>query len=376
MRRSGRRSSAGAYRLPTPVLRRHRKHAKVSTMDRRTFLEAAERHGIAAVAAAALYEDLFEAPAPTPLAPLARPTEPFAAQTQLTRTVQLLAWLGTLLLIGAHAWWSTKGYESIGIGVVLTLTLVWQTAFLGAAEWARRARVVTLEAGFAAIVAFYTPLAAYSVERLLGFEFRSNDFDDFYPYVSGGWVWMELAAIAAAILLLIRYRRPFLALPLTLFTGFLAMDGATRALGGWEHQSTVQHAVLAVGIAILATGVALDYRGWRRFAFWPHIASVWLVAWGLDGLCGGRHALALFIAAALALALGVWLARTTYLIAGGLLGWAAVGVSAHGAAFPFLLMLGGLVFVSFAVWLARSDSRVRRWLSARSLPAPQRDLAY
>jgi hypothetical protein len=342
-------------------------------MDRSTFVAAAERRGVAVPVAEALFDDLYAA---TPATPLERQREPYVAQTRLTPTVQAFVWIGTLLLIGAHAWWSTQGYESLGIGVVLVLTLVWQVGFLGAAEWARRRGAVVLEAGFATIVAFYTPLTAYSIERALGFHFRGHDFHDFYPWVSGGWIWMELAAIGVSLLLVRRYRRPFLVLPLTLFTGFLAMDGGTRALGGWQHEQDVQHVVLVVGVAMLAAAVALDYRGWRRFAFWPHLASVWLVAWGIDGLCDGRHVLAVFLAAAVALVLGIWLARTTHLAAAGLLGWAGIGLSAHGAAFPFLLMLGGLAFVGFAIWLARADSPIRRFLGARTLPAPQRDLAY
>jgi hypothetical protein len=339
-------------------------------VDRRTFLEAAGRRGIDTATAAALHEDLYGAGAE-------RLTQAsFSGANRLTRTVQVLIWVGTIALIGAHAWWSTDGYESLGIGIVLVLTLVWQAAFLVAAEWGRRRGYALLETAFAAIVVFYTPLTAYSLERVLGVDFRWRDFDDFYPWVSGGWVFMEIAAIAVAVLALARYRRPFLMLPLTLFTGFLAMDGATRALGGWQHEAAVEHVVLAVGGLMLAAAVALDYRGWRRFAFWPHLAAVWLIVWGLELLCGEHHTLGLFFAAAIALALGIWLARVTYLALGGVFGWAALSVSAHGAAFPFLLMLGGIGFIALAIWLARVDSPVRRWLAERGLPAPQRDLAF
>jgi hypothetical protein len=342
-------------------------------VDRTTFVEAARRRGIDPETAAALHEDLYSADDPQRLS---RSVSEFGSRTGLSRTVSTLIWIGTVALIGAHAWWSTDGYESLGVGIVLALTLVWQAGFLVAAEWARRRGYGRLEESFAAIVVFYTPLTVYSLERALGVRFRWHDFDDFYPWVSGGWVFMELAAIAAALLALVRYRRPLLMLPLTLFSGFLAMDGATRAFGGWDHERAVEHVVLAVGILALAVGIALDYRGWRRFAFWPHLGGIWLVGWGLDLLCDGRHTLALFLTAALAFALGVWLARVAYLAAGGILGWAALSVSAHGAAFPFLLTVGGIGFIALAFWLARVDSPVRRWLASRGLPAPQRDLAY
>src|SRR5262249_11817840 len=156
----------------------------------------AGRHGITPTTAAELYDDLY-APRAEPEQPqlLSRDPRAFTAQSGLSRLVQVLIWLGALLVIGAHAGWATPGGEAIGIGVVLAVALVWQIGFLAVAEWANRRDYRLLVAGFASIVAFYTPLTVYSLERLFGVTFKSNDFEDFYPYVSGGWVWMELASI-------------------------------------------------------------------------------------------------------------------------------------------------------------------------------------
>ena len=343
-------------------------------VSRDRFLAEAAHTGIDESAALALYERLY--PAAKPESALSRDGTPFTSQTGLSRTVQALVGLGVLLVIGAHAWWSTTGYEALGIGLVLALTLVWQLGFLAAAEWARRAGHGLIEAGFAAVVAFYTPLTIYSVERLLGAGFDDNEFADFYPWISGGWVFMEVGSIAVAAALLWRYRRPFLLFPPTLFAGFLAMDATARILGdGLDDEQTITRVVLAGGIALGLGATALDYLGWRRFAFWPHLTSIWLVAWGLP-LCTGSNTWSLFLVAAVDLLAGVWLARILYLAAGGVIGWAAISMSAHGAAFPFILMLGGLLFIITAIWLAKAESPLRRWLAERKLPAPQRDLAY
>jgi len=341
--------------------------------DEERFLVEARRVGIEHEKARALFERLS---AHGPKSELTRDGTPFDHQTRLSRTVQVFVALGVLLVIGAHAWWSTRGYEAMGIGIVLALTLVWQAGFLAAAEWARRAGHALLEQGFAAIVAFYTPLTIYSIERLLGADFHDNEFADFYPWISGGWVFMEIGSIIVAAALLYRYRRPLLTLPLTLFTGFLLMDASARFLGnGLDDEDTTKWIVLGGGIAIGLVAIGLDYLGWRRFAFWPHLTSIWLVAWGLP-FCTGEHTWSLFLVAAVDLLVGVWLARITYLAAGGVIGWAAICMNAHGAVFPFLLMLGGIVFIAAAIWLAQADSPVRRWLAERQLPAPQRDLAY
>jgi hypothetical protein len=341
--------------------------------DQERFLTEADRVGIEPDKALALFERLHAA---EPKSELSRDGTPFGSQTGLSRTVQVFVGLGVLLVIGAHAWWSTRGYEALGIGIVLALTLLWQVGFLAAAEWAKRAGHGLLESGFAAVVAFYTPLTIYSVERLLGANFDDNEFRDFYPWISGGWVFMEIGSIAVAAALLYRYRKPLLTLPLTLFIGFLLMDGTARLVGdGLDDEDTMKWIVLGGGIVLGLAGAGLDYLGWRRFAFWPHLASIWLVAWGLP-FCTGEHTWSLFLVAAIDLLVGVWLARLTYLAAGGVIGWTALSMNAHGAAFPFLLMAGGILFIVGGIWLARSDSPVRRWLAERELPAPQRDLAY
>jgi hypothetical protein len=186
---------------------------------------------------------------------------------------------------------------------------------------------------------------------------------------------MEIGSIAVAAALLYRYRRPFLTLPITLFTGFLLMDGTVRILGGFDDDTLLKRVVLAGGIVIGLAGILLDYQGWRRFAFWPHVTSIWLIAWGLP-LCTDERTLSLFVVAAVDLILGIWLARLVYLAAGGIIGWTAISMNAHGAMFPFILMAGGILFIVAAIWLAKADSPLRRWLDERTLPAPQRDLAY
>jgi hypothetical protein len=344
------------------------------TVNRERFLVEAGQVGIDRIAALSLFERLYAEPEHG--SELSRNGTPLTDQTRLSRTVQVFVGLGVLLVIGAHAWWSTKGYQALGIGIVLALTLIWQVGFLCAAEWAKRAGHGLLESGFAAIVAFYTPLTIFSIERLLGVDFEHQDYKDFYPWISGGWVFMEIGSILVAAALLYRYRRPFLTLPLTLFTGFLLMDATARIVGnGFDDDDLIKWVVLVGGIVIGLVGILLDYKGWRRFAFWPHLTSIWLVAWGLP-LCTGDNTWPLFLVAAVDLLVGIWLARLVYLAAGGIIGWIAISMNAHGTLFPFILMAGGILFIVAGIWLAKADSPLRRWLDERRLPAPQRDLAY
>ncbi len=354
-------------------------------MDRGRFSAEAASLGITEAQSLALFERLYAepaqawgAPAPLPVAadPLSRPADGFGDQGQLTRLIQVLVWLGVMLVIGAHGWWSTEGYEALGIGLVLGLTLVWQAGFLLAAEWSRREGHGSLEAGFATVVAFYTPLTIYCLQRMAGVEFDFDNYGDFYQWVSGGWVFMEVASIAVAIALLWRYRRPFVTFPLTVFIGFMLMDLTARILetGSDDEFGSIERVVLVGGALMIAAAVVLDLRGWRRFAFWPHLVGLGLVAWGIPLSCDGQT-WSLYLSAGLYLAVGTWLARMLYLAAGGLMLWIALSISAQGPAFPFVLMFGGIAFIGCAIWLARGDSPMRRWLAGRQL-VPQRDLDF
>jgi hypothetical protein len=129
--------------------------------------------------------------------------------------------------------------------------------------------------------------------------------------------------------------------------------------------------VLVFAALATATAVSLDYRGLRRHAFWPHVFAAIGAMSGLEFLLAERSSeTALILAGAAFLAMGVWLGRIAYLVAGGLT--LRIGVTALEPS-PIVLTVSGLALVATSIWLSLSDSPLRRWLQARTLPAPQRD---
>ncbi len=330
------------------------------------FRHAADRVGIDEAAAAALYGELYATPLPAESAQLAEPAARFAEQNTLSRLVQTLLYIGILLVIGSHAWWSAVGYHDHGFGALLALTLAYQAGF-GVAVWqACRRGLSTLAGALAAVIVFYTPVSVYAAERLLGFGLHRS-YDDFYPWISQGWAVMELIAIAVGALAFWRLRTPFLLLPVLLFGYFLAMDGSAHIVGT-DSVRDLGVAVAIYGALCLAAGVALDYRGWRRFALWPHLFAMVSAAWALGTLVDSPQ-LALVLAGAGCVAIGVWLARSSYLAGGGLAVW--IGLTALRPA-PSTLIVSGLALVGVSIWLSLASSPLRSWLSTRTLPAPER----
>jgi hypothetical protein len=344
-------------------------------ISRERLIEATAAHGVSENVADAIWTALLAGqPVAARGAGLRREGEQFAAATRLSRAVRVLLFVGAVLVVGSFGWWSSE--LDWDPGGLLALAVVYGAGFLGVAVHARRRGLDELAAVSATIVAFYAPVVVYAALRLAGFEFayEEDGVAAFYDWIDGGWIWMELVSVAVAAALYAVFRAPLLVFPLGLFLLFFAMDGTARVTGvdlDDASEQAIGAAVLAFGLLSGAVGVALDYRGLRRHALWPHVFCAVGVVDGLGFLLGSKSwELAAILAGAAFLAAGVWLGRVGYLIAGGLSLW--VGVTAL-APSPIVLTLSGLSAVGVAVWLSLAASPLRRWLGSRTLPAPQRD---
>ena len=350
-------------------------HGLVTVVRHDAFLDAAKRSGVTPEVAEAIWGEI--APASPPRTErgtgLRRERESFAQTTRLSRAVKVLLYLGALLVIGSYGWWADQLH--VGMRGLLALSIIYCAGFLVAALWAQMRGLDELATAAALVVAFYVPVIVYASLRLTGFDFgfHEQDVSAFYEWISAGWIWLELAGIVGAVALYVRFRAPLLALPLLLFTVFLAEDGTARAVGLDQDSSNLaigSFVIVFAGLAV-AGGVLLDYRGLRRHALWPHTLGAAGIVVGLEFLLAEHsYQLALILSGGAFLLLGVWLGRVGYLIAGGLALW--IGITALEPS-PAILTVSGLALVGAAVWLSLSSSPLRRWLQARTLPAPQRD---
>jgi hypothetical protein len=347
--------------------------ATTAILAREEFLRAATRSGLAPATAEALWLELVGVPerGVEPGAGLRRDAAPFARATRLSRSVRVLLYVGAVLVVGSCGWW---GYDlHVGVTGLLALSLAYAAGFLAAGLWARARALDELAAAAALIVAFYVPVVVFASLRVADVGFRDQGVSAFYEWISGGWIWLELAAIAGAAGLYAVFRAPVLTLPLSLFVLFLAEDGTARAVGPDLDSSMRAIGAFELVFALLtvAAAVWLDYHGLRRHAFWPHVLGALGIPVGVALLLGlSSYQLALVVSGAAFLVVGVWLGRLVFLAAGGLALW--VGITALEPS-PVVLTASGLGFIGLSLWLSLANSPIRRQLQNRTLPAPQRD---
>jgi hypothetical protein len=293
----------------------------------------------------------------------------------------LLWYAGALIVMGAMGLFSTLAFSRMG-GWALTATAVgYAIVFTAAGHYLWYWKNLRVPGGLLITIAVsMAPLAVYGIQDALdmwGHFGRPGTVGDFYTWIKGSWVPMEIAAIAAALLALWRYRFPFIVMILAFALWFMSMDLTPwifdRAYFTWDERRIVS---LFFGLAVLIVAVIVDRkpRG-GDFAFWLHLFGM-MAFWGGLSLTNSDSELGKFIYCLLnvgLLLLSAVLARRVYAVFGtlgiaGYLGHLAHHVFKDSLLFPFALSLIGVAIIALGLLYHRNQAAIAIWFE-RNFPA-------
>ena len=285
--------------------------------------------------------------------------------------VTVAYYFGAMLMISACAWFLGDKWDVLGSRGVFATVLVYMAVALGVGLWLR-ARGYLVGGGLLVTVAVcLVPLLTYTIEDMLGVwpGERPGAYKEFYPWVHGSWIVMELATIGAAALALRFVPFGFLTAPMAFSFWFFSMDVAEWAFGRGELTRSERCWIsVAVGLLTMLVGYGLEMT--RRadddtpysedFAFWCYLFGL-MAFWGgftamESGSEVGRILYALLNVGLILV--GVWLRRATFLVFGVLgvhiyLGHLAYEVFKESVLFPFALAVLGLSVILVTVFAQR-----------------------
>src|SRR5262245_25410696 len=214
---------------------------------------------------------------------------PGVEQAKGLNFVSVLYYGGALLMIAACAWFLGDKWEELGSAGVLATTLVYAAVATLIGVTLRRRGWIAAGSLLITVAVCLTPLAVYCVEDLLGWwpADHPGKYKDYYPWIRGSWIGMELATVATALVALRFVRFGFLTAPLAFSLWFFSMDLAALLGGEWWVTLDGRRSVsVVVGLLTIAGGFVLqralahrpDEEG-EDYAFWCFLFGM-LAFWG------------------------------------------------------------------------------------------------
>lgn len=316
----------------------------------------------------------------------ARPAAATAPRFDLTH---ILYYFGGLLAIGAATLFMTEGWQRLGPGGLLAISVL----YLAACVWGATrldGRGLAVPAGILATLAIcLVPLATFALQHLLGLwpEGGASRYAAYHTRIDWRWLTLELATLAAAAVALWRLRHPFLMMPVAFTLWYLSMDLARLVVApeAAESWTFYRDFSLFFGLLIALLGLWVDARSrgpggsGRDYAFWPYLLGV-LTFWCALTMRRSDSELDKFLYLLLNLALvgfSALLNRRVFAVCGGLgvaayLGHLSSKVFSDSLLFPLALTLIGLGVIAAGIAWQRHEARIQAALRRQLPPALQR----
>jgi hypothetical protein len=289
----------------------------------------------------------------------------------------LLWYAGALIVITAMGLFSTLAFSQMGGQALAITAVVYAGVFWVGGHYLWHAKNLHTPGGLLiAIAVSMAPLAVYGMQDALGWWGRFGNpgaYQGFYVWIKGSWIFMETAAIIAAVLALRFYRFPFIVSIIAVALWFMSMDLAPwiaqTAHADWETQRRVS---IGFGLAILLVAYVTD-RTQRTgdFAFWLYLFGLLAFWGGITATSGGTvFQKALYCALNVGLLFGsVFLNRRVFAVFGVIgialyLGDLASHVFKDSLLFPFALSLIGVAVIAAGLLYYRNQDRITAWFEA------------
>lgn len=293
----------------------------------------------------------------------------------------LLWYAGALIVIGAMGIFSTLAYSQMGGGALTLTAIAYAAAFsiAGYHLWYKK-NLKTPGGLLIAIAVSMAPLAVYGIQEEMGWwgKFgKPGEVKDFYVWLKGSFIFMEIATVVAGVIALRFFRFPFIVAVIGVALWFMSMDLTPWFLGEtasyWDTRRKVS---MWFGLAVIVVAWIIDYRGRDGdFAFWLHLFGL-MAFWGAVSSTPNSNEVgkAMYCLMNVGLLLvAVILMRRAYALFGALgissyLAHLADAVFKDSLLFPFALSLIGVAVIAVGLLYHRRQNEISAWLTAR-LPA-------
>jgi hypothetical protein len=297
----------------------------------------------------------------------------------------VLWYVGALIIIGAMGLFTNDAFNRMGGWALTACGLAYAAVggFAGHYLWTKKS--LRIPGGLLISVAVsMVPMIVYGIQDALDlWKYAQGDpgeYQNFYPYINGSWIYMEIATVAVAALAAYFYRFSFILLIAAVALWFFSMDvavwftrSATSTFDYTADFNTRRFVSIVVGLIVILASWVIDLKQRRGtdMAFWLHIAGV-AAFWGGLTLSDGGTELEKFAYLMInvgLLGLSLFLNRRVYAVFGGLgiatyLGQLAFHTFKDMILFSFALSAIGLLIIFLGLMLHKNREKLAASLDA------------
>jgi hypothetical protein len=304
----------------------------------------------------------------------------------------VLWYAGSLIVMGAMGLFTNEAFNQLGGGALIACGAAYLAIFgiAGHVLWNRPGTRTPGGLSIAIAIAM-VPMIVYGIQDWLHvWDYAKGDpgqYRNFFPYVHGSWLYMEVATVVAALLAVRFYRFPFILMVAAVAFWFMSMDLAVwfnrSSDGSYVDQFNIRRMVsLCFGIAVMIFAWVADLRRRARedMTFWLHIAGA-AAFWGGLSMSSGSPEFQKFLYCLINIGLlgySLFVDRRIYAVFGAFgitfyLGHLAQEVFPDTILFSFALSAIGIAIIAAGLTIHRHRAKLEQWFD-RSLPAALRRL--
>ena len=281
--------------------------------------------------------------------------------------VHVLYYLGGMIAIGAMTLFMTLGWKSLGGWGGVVTALIYCVLALLLTHWFLEQQRQPIPAGIMATLAVaMVPLAIFGAQAALGYWGVDTPYRNYHKYIDGRWIMIEFGTLIAGVLLLWRYRFPFMLMPISVTLWYMSMDLGPLLVGSdWGDWDIRKKISLFFGLCMVLVAFWVDLRSRfsRDYAFWLYLFGVLTFWGGLSAMKSGSEYGKLAYAGinVAMILLGAILGRRVFAVFGGLgvagyLGYLSHRVFQDSLLFPFALSALGLAIIWLGVLWQRREA--------------------
>ncbi len=299
----------------------------------------------------------------------------FLGNIQDTRTakfsfINILYYLGGGIAIGAMSFFLGMAWETFGDLVWLTIaTLYVFVSFWLAESMQKRGHIIPAWI-FATLGVALIPLVIYTLQKVMGLWYEPTNYQSYHVYIDGKWLMMEIGTLLWSCIAFLRYRYPFMLMPVAITLWYMSMDIWDYLFQNTSYDSfsyeVKRNISFWFGIIMILLSLIVDTYNKRKpdFWFWLSLFGTLTFWWSLSMMHSWSFwwPIIYCIINISLLLLGMIILRRVFVIFGalgifGYISYLSYDVFAGSLLFPFVLSGIGIGIIFVAIYFKRIEAR-------------------